>query len=140
MTRPSIWLLRSALIHLALGFTFGGLLLWNKGLPIHPLLWRLFPAHMEFLLIGWTVQLAMGVAYWILPRFYTQRGPVWPVWSAFVLLNGGVWLAGMGATLAAPGWVILAGRLCEVGAALAFAANAWPRVKPMAPEASHRER
>jgi len=139
MTRPSLWFLRSALIHLALGFTFGGLLLWNKGVPIHPLLWRLLPAHMEFLLLGWTVQLAMGVAYWILPRFYTQRGDVRPVWLAFVLLNGGVWLAGMGATLAAPAWVILAGRLCEAGAAAAFAFNAWPRVKPMALAASHRE-
>jgi len=137
MPRPSIWLIRSALIHLALGFTLGGLMLWNKGMPIHPLLWRLLPTHMEFLLLGWTVQFAMGVAYWILPRFYTYRGNVRAVWLAFILLNGGVWLAGPGATLGAPGWVLLVGRLCEVAAAAAFAVNAWPRVKPLAPEASH---
>ncbi len=139
MPRPSVWLIRSALIHLALGFTFGGLLLWNKGMPIHPLLWRLLPAHMEFLLIGWTVQLAMGVGYWIMPRFYAYRGDVRPVWLAFVLLNGGVWLVGMSGTLAAPSWVILAGRACELGAAAAFAAHTWPRVKPMALAATHRQ-
>ena len=138
MPRPTVWFLRAALIHLVLGFTFGAALLWHKGVPIHPLLWRLLPAHMEFLLIGWTVQLVLGVAYWILPRFYTSRGDVRLVWAAFVLLNGGVWLAGMGGTLAAPGWILLVGRLCEAGAALAFAFNAWPRVKPMADAASHR--
>ncbi len=130
MPRLSVWFIRSGLIHLALGFTFGGLLLWNKGIPLHPLMWRLLPAHMEFLLVGWTVQLALGVAFWILPRFANERGDVRPAWAAFVLINLGVWLAGMGATLAAPAWIILAGRAAEAGAALAFAIHAWPRVKP----------
>ncbi len=134
MPRLSIWFVRSALIHLALGFTFGGLMLWNKGLPIHPVLWRLLPAHMEFLLVGWTVQLALGVAFWILPRFYSSRGNTKPAWLAFFLINGGVWLAGMGATLGAPADVILLGRVLEAAAALAFAVHAWPRVKPLSPE------
>lgn len=66
--------------YLVLGFTLGLLLLVNKGVPIHPALWRLLPAHAEFLLLGWTLQLALGVAYWILPRFGTRRGAVWCGW------------------------------------------------------------
>ena len=34
----SIWLIRVALLYLLLGFTLGGLLLWNKGQTIHPVI------------------------------------------------------------------------------------------------------
>ena len=34
MPRLSVWFIRLSLIYLALGFTFGGLLLLNKGLPL----------------------------------------------------------------------------------------------------------
>lgn len=130
MPKLSVWYLRSALVHLALGFTFGGLMLWNKGIPLHPMLWRLLPLHIEVLLLGWTVQLAMGVAFWILPRFQSSRGNTKPAWLAFALLNGGVWLAGLGTTLGAPAVIPALGRLAEVGAAVAFAIHAWPRIKP----------
>ena len=36
-----------------------------------PALWRLLPAHIELLLLGWTLNLALGMAYWILPRYKT---------------------------------------------------------------------
>ena len=57
------------MLYLALGMTVGALLLFHKGIPLHPALWRWLPPHLEFLLVGWTLQLAMGVAFWILPRF-----------------------------------------------------------------------
>ena len=47
MPRPSVWLIRSALVYLATGFTFGALMLSNKGLRVDPMLWRLLPAHIE---------------------------------------------------------------------------------------------
>lgn len=131
MPRLTAWFVRAALIHLLLGLTFGALMLWNKGAPIDPLLWQLLPAHMEFLLLGWTLQLAMGVAFWILPRFMTRRGNVKLAWAAFVLLNVGVWIAGVGPLLRAAPWVILVGRLAEFGSAGAFVLHAWPRVKPL---------
>jgi hypothetical protein len=136
MPRLTVWFVRSSLMYLLLGFTLGALMLWNKGAPIHPLLWRLLPAHMEFLLLGWTLQLAMGVAFWILPRFMTKRGNVKLAWAAFVLLNLGVWLAGVGPVLGAPAWVTVLGRGAELGAAATFTLHAWPRVKPLMPEAS----
>ncbi len=133
MPRLSRWFVRSALLYLALGFTFGALMLFNKGVPIDPAVLRLLPAHIEFLLFGWTVQLAMGVAFWILPRFAggASRGNEGAAWLAYGLLNAGIWLAGMGAVLGWPTALLLLGRVAEAAAAAAFVVHAWPRVKPM---------
>jgi hypothetical protein len=124
-------MLRAALVYLAAGFTFGGLLLFHKGIPLHPAVWRLLPAHIEFLLFGWTVQLVMGMAFWILPRFSREprRGNVPLAWAAFALLNLGVWLAGLGPAFSASALLPALGRAAELLAAAAFALHAWPRVK-----------
>lgn len=128
MPRLSCWFVRSALIHLALGFTLGSLLLWNKGIPLDPLFWRLLPAHMEFLLIGWTVQLALGVAFWILPRFGLSRGNEQLAWLSFALINLGVWLVASSAIFGAS-QIILLGRASEAIAVIAFVLHLWPRIK-----------
>ena len=132
MPKLSIWMIRAALIYLLTGFTFGGLLLFHKGIPISSMLWSLLPAHIEFLLLGWTVQLVMGMAFWILPRFRRppRRGNRAFAWLAFGLLNLGVLTVGLGPLVTSSPLPTLAGRLAELIAALAFAAHAWPRVKP----------
>jgi len=90
----------------------------------------LLPAHIEFLLIGWIVQLTMGVAFWILPRYWKRprRPKKNYVLVAFVLLNLGIWLVVAGTTLRAGSWVFFAGRVAEVGAILFFALHSWRRV------------
>jgi hypothetical protein len=134
MPRLSVWFVRTALVYLTLGFTVGALLLAHKGIPLHPLTWRLLPAHIEFLLIGWTVQLVFGVAFWILPRWRTLRGDERPAWLAFVLLNLGVWLVVLASWLDVAGWLLSLGRMLEAIAVGAFALHAWPRVKPWVEE------
>lgn len=91
---------------------------------------RLRPLHAELLLLGWTVQLAMGVAFWILARFRegAERGEELPVRSAF-LLNAGVVTVGLGLSWGAPPAVVLLGRIAEMAAVVAFAGHAYPRVK-----------
>ncbi|HYL21992.1 MAG TPA: hypothetical protein VEU74_09525 [Gemmatimonadales bacterium] len=130
----SRWCVRASLVYLALGFTLGALLLWHKARPLGPVVPRLLPAHIEFLLVGWTIQLVMGVATWIFPRFGVARsayGSAGVAWAAFTLLNAGVWLAGVGPL--APGRAAdalpLAGRLAEVAAAGLFAIAVWARVR-----------
>lgn len=129
MPRLSVWFVRAALIYLATGFTFGALLLANKGVPFMPALWILLPIHMEFLLVGWLIQFAMGVAFWILPRYSrgAPRGNERLLWCAFVLFNTGVLLAA--AVVFIPG-LSLAGRGLEVLAVLFFVLGLWGRVKP----------
>src|SRR3989304_5975518 len=97
MPRLSTWMIRASLLYLFTGFTFGALLLFHKGIPISARLWSLLPAHIDFLLSGWIVQLVMGMAFWILPRFSREprRGNVRLAWLAFGLLNAGVLMVGL---------------------------------------------
>lgn len=131
MPRLSIWMIRAALLNLGIGFTLGALMLFNKGIPVYPLLWSLLPLHIEVVLIGWIVQLAAGVAYWILPRWYTDRRRVPLVAAAFVLINLGVLLVGTAHWLPISHTLRIAGRAAEMLAVALFAIHAWPRVKPL---------
>ncbi|HLF88002.1 MAG TPA: hypothetical protein VI451_03595 [Anaerolineales bacterium] len=132
MPKLSVWAVRAALLYLAAGFTFGALLLANKGVSFWPGSWRLFPAHIEFLTLGWTTQLALAVGFWIFPRFGRSRGNVTLAWVAFGLLNVGVLLvAAEGIFQTHPG-LMFTGRTLEVAGAAAFLFHAWERIKPMA--------
>lgn len=135
MPRVSAWLARAGLIHLCLGFTLGALLLVNKALDLSPALWRLRPAHIELLLVGWTLQLVMAVAVWILPRARLRSEPTGRTpfaWAAFALINVGVLLAATGPifTGTPADHLMLAGRLAEIAAAGAFLVNVWTRIRP----------
>lgn len=132
MPRASRWFIHASLIHLLAGFTVGALLLIDKAAPVNPMLWRLLPLHLELLLVGWIVQVTMGVGFWILPRFGRgpARGNEATVWLAFLLINLGVALAGVGPALRLPIWTRVLGRVLQVAAVVAFVGNVWRRVKP----------
>ena len=91
----------------------------------------MLPAHIEFVLFGWMVQLVMGMAFWILPRFATPpvRGNEKPAWAALVLVNTGIWLIALSVSVVADPWLTLVGRLAEAVGVMAFAVHAWPRIK-----------
>jgi heme/copper-type cytochrome/quinol oxidase subunit 1 len=122
-------MIRAALLALTAGATLGALMLAAPG-AAGVVRWRAL--HAELLLVGWTVQLAFGVAYWILPRFRSgpERGHEALGWAAFALVNAGVLLVGLGRSDAGAGMWALVGRSAEGLAAVAFVAQAWPRVKP----------
>ncbi len=90
--------------------------------------WYLFPLHMEFLLVGWLIQLAMGVAFWVIPRFSNgpSRGPVGLVWFSFALLNAGILITALQFWFPV---VVLIGRIAEVGAGILFVVGSWRRIK-----------
>jgi len=129
MPQLSVWFIRASLVYLLLGLLFGALLLAQKGIPYYTPVWYLFPLHMEFLLVGWLIQLAMGVAFWVIPRFSSgsSRGPVGLVWISFALLNAGILIGIL------QYWfpdVVLIGRIAEVAAGVLFIIGSWRRVKP----------
>lgn len=131
MPRLTVWTLRGALASLLVGFSLGMLMLANKGVPFWPGAWALLPAHIELLLVGWLAQLALGMAYWILPRFSGgSRGNTTLAAAAVALLNLGVWLVAFQGLLGA---LLLAGRICEALAGLLFALHAWGRIRPLYP-------
>ena len=133
MTRLSVWTVRAALLYLGAGFLIGALMLTQKGLPFDPALLRMLPMHIEFVFIGWTLQLAMGIAFWILPRFSHEPryGNQTFGWLAFGFLNIGILCAGLGQWFNTPPGVFLFGRIAELAAGLFFVLHAWPRVKPI---------
>jgi predicted membrane channel-forming protein YqfA (hemolysin III family) len=148
MPRLSQIMIRTALVWLALGYSFGGLVLFTKGAPLLPWLWALRAAHIHMLLVGWTVQLACGVAYWILPRLDASgdRGDERVVRASALALNGGVVL-GVVQSIASTWppaeamarWLLLLVGLLYATGALLFAGNAWPRVRPFGVVGRQRE-
>ncbi len=122
MPRVSVWLARTALIHLVLGSLLGGALLLARGgvaAPAGPTR----SLHLATMLLGWICQLTFGVAWWILPRLPgpAARGRETPVWAAYALLNA----AALFPLLGWESWTPVA----ALFAALAFAVAAWPRIR-----------
>ena len=141
MPPTSMWIIRLAIAYLVAGATIGGLVLAGKGIALPSAIWALRPFHIEFLLFGWMVQVAFGVATWILPRI-PSRYSMRPVIAAAILLNTGIWMvAGAGVVPLVPDaagssavatirmWMLVLGRLLETGAFALFAYHVWPRVR-----------
>lgn len=127
MSTISIWFVRAALVHFALGATAGAWRLAALGgaFPTVPVALR--PLHVEGMLLGWVCQLAFGVALWILP-FSEQVSTDRRLWATWGLLNGGI--AGVvGAQWGAAPTVQVVGRSAEVAAGLLVLWVLWPRVR-----------
>ncbi len=133
MPRLSVWMIRAALLYLSAGFLFGGLLLFNKGTAVDGSFWRLLPVHIELLLFGWMLQLAMGAAFWIVPRFSgaARYGRVRLAEIAFVLLNISTLMDAVG-QWSGNQTLIAIGRTGILVASLCFAIYIAPRIKPLA--------
>jgi len=130
MPRFSVYSVRCSLVYLVLGFLLGGLILAEKGFEFMPAVWQFLPLHIEFLLIGWTVQFALGVAFWILPRFTGgSRGNQPLAWLSLGLLNLGILLVVLGEILGRMPGLVAAGRASEAAAGLIFVGYVWGRVR-----------
>lgn len=131
MPRLSVYFVRASLIYLLVGFTLGGLMLANKGILMSPMIWSLLPLHMEFAFVGWMIQLVMGVAFWILPRFNrgAPRGNERLAWLAFYFINLGIFLVILDTSLDIS-WLTLVGRIAEGLALVVFVLGHWRRIKP----------
>ncbi len=136
MPRLSVFAVRLSLLYLLAGFSLGAVMLANKGVPFAPWAWNLLPAHIDMLLFGFVIQLAMGIGYWILPRYRGatgssgSRGNETMLWIALALLNLGIWLVAFIGWLSLPGAWLIAGRLLEGAAAGLFAIQVWRRIRP----------
>ena len=131
MPRLSVWAIRLSLLYLLFGFTLGALMLANKGLPFAPWVWNLLPVHIDILLFGFVIQLAIGMAYWILPRFRGGlRGNELILRIAIGLLNLGIWIVVFNGLLNLPEPWLAAGRLSEGIAAILFTIQVWKRIRP----------
>jgi hypothetical protein len=131
-------MLRTALIWLLAGFAIGGAMLTDRHLPGQWRLW-LQPGHGHMLFVGWFLQFAVGVAYWLLPRKRSETRPLGyherTAYIAVALLNGGLALRIVAEARERAGHandltfaVLAISAVLQMGAALIFAIQLWPRV------------
>jgi len=131
MPKLSRFFIRTSLLYLLIGFTFGALILANKGISFAPAVWALLPVHIEFLILGWLTQFALGVAFWILPRMGSEapRGDERWSWVSFVLVNLGILLNCFSPYLSLS-WLGLLARALQAAGFAAFLFGNWRRLYP----------
>ena len=133
---------KAALVYFLAAFVLGALMMLDQWLGLGRWLRAVYLSQLHLLVVGWITQMAIGVAYWIFPRFRRQeaaqpRGSEMLGWGVFVCLNAGLllrflfepfmlmdpasWLAAV---------VALSGVL-QALAALGFGWLIWGRVRPM---------
>lgn len=122
MPASSAWMVRLSFVYLAAGFVVGALML--MGLLVDGSLRFI---HTDWLLLGFMLQLAFGVASWILPRTPKRKSAV-PVWVVLGATNVGLALATAGAVLGHSRCMGL-GRALVLAGAITFAIYIWPRVR-----------
>ncbi len=135
MSTISIWFVRTALVHFAIGASAGAWRLAATGGTLPTVPFALRPLHVEGMLLGWVCQLAFGVALWILP-FANQVSSDRRLWTAWALLNGGI-LGVVGAQWGTVPGLWVAGRGAEFGAGLLVLWVLWPRVRGLPQRGSH---
>src|SRR5918993_358074 len=75
MDRLSSLMVRSSLLWLLAGVCVGAAMAIDREIPGN---WRgwFLPSHVHMLFVGWFLQFALGVAYWLLPRKRSVSRPL----------------------------------------------------------------
>ena len=125
--------IKTALIYLVLGVVLGGFLLADKGVGLFNELWELRPLHIEWLLLGWMLQLALGGATWIMPRPHDWVPHKILGWLSYALLNSGLLLSTLAHLTHAwssdgnVNWSFILAAIAEVSGVLCFGIYIWSR-------------
>lgn len=129
MPIPSRWMIKASLIHLFAGFFTGALILLSKAYTGLSPVWVLLPIHIEVSIFGWIIQLTMGTAYWILPRFLvgSSRGNPELAKIMVILLNTGILIIVASHLDIISSTATVLGRILEVSAIILFIVLHWNR-------------
>lgn len=125
---------RASLIWLVLGFTLGAALLAAKASPSAPWQAKAISVHHAWVLLGFLLQLTLGTAYWIMPRFGTRRGVTWLAVASFLLINAALIVYTSAVVLrqgATASRMQEAAATALVAGAAAYLVHMWPRVREL---------
>lgn len=130
MPTPSRWMIRLSLMYLLLGIVLGALMLIHKAYVVHPAIWVLLPIHIEVTIFGWIIQLTLGTAYWMLPRFLKgpSRGERKLAYAMIGALNLGIIFVIADSLLSFALPFALIGRIFELIAVGLFVSLHWNRI------------
>ena len=143
MDRVSSWMVRASFGWLLAGVTTGAVMMVDDRVPGA---WRgwMGTTHAHMLMVGWLLQFALGVAFWLLPRSRAPKRPLGyaerPALVAVIVLNAGMLLRALGEPAEraghASGWTELAlvlSAAAQVAAIVSFVSQLWPRAAARAP-------
>ncbi len=137
MDRLSVIMVRTSLVYLFAGILLGGFLLTNEGLASPLAVPPLGLVHAHLLFVGWLLQFALGIAYWLLPRRRTPANPEAYSFrlalTGYFLLNAGLLLRVLFEPLVFSGlrhlgWLLILSGSLQVASALVFVGQLWRRV------------
>lgn len=133
MPALSRWMVRLAFVYLLFGGLLGGWMLISRGFPDLAWSWRWYLNHVEWMQMGWLLNLVFGVAYWIFPKFEGGKRPYKALaYLACVLLNTGILVYSLQVFFPGTALFRLVGRSLEGLAMCAFLGHLFPRIKPFA--------
>ncbi|HHY57106.1 MAG TPA: hypothetical protein GYA08_16915 [Chloroflexi bacterium] len=128
---------KTSLLYLAAAFVVGVFLALRPLLPLPAFVGGLTPVYFHLFMVGWVMQLIVGVAYWMFPKWsrLLPRGHDGLALATYGLLNTGLLLRAIAEPALSVsawrgwGWLIALAALLQWLGGLAFIANTWPRVK-----------
>jgi len=133
MPRLTRWYVKTAMLYLLVALLLGVLMQGPASpTPIPVVAW---PTYLHLLVVGWLTQLIFGIAFWLFPRYSSERprGNEGLGWAGYGFLNVGLLLRVLGERLPAPGasagWLLVASAVAQLIAGWAFVVAIWPRVK-----------
>jgi hypothetical protein len=90
-------LIKASFVYLVVAFLLGALMMLDDWLRFSRWLRVVYLSQLHLLVVGWITQLAIGVAYWMFPRFLREqdprpRGSDALAWTVLVCLNAGLLL------------------------------------------------
>ena len=133
---------------LLVGFLIGAAMLVDRALPGDWRLW-LAPSHAHMLFVGWFLQFAIGIAYWLLPRRRTAErgrlaiGSAWqpppspPSTGGLIcrIVAEPAERTGLGGDVTVS--LLAASAVLQTAAAVIFAVQLWRRVAPRPARPQH---
>jgi hypothetical protein len=137
-------LVKAAFLYFLAAFLLGALMMLDRWLSFSRWLKVVYLSQLHLLVVGWITQLAIGVAYWIFPRFLKEqdprpRGSDALAWTVLICLNAGLLLRFLIEPFYLMGprpWLAMLMALSGVlqaTAALGFGWLIWGRIRAMEP-------
>ncbi|MCC6615344.1 MAG: cbb3-type cytochrome c oxidase subunit I [Anaerolineae bacterium] len=129
--------IKAGLIYFIVGLAAGVLTVAQPVLHLPAFFGVFYPVYIHLLMVGWVMQLIIGVVYWMFPKYSKERprrserlG-----WIVFGLLNAGLILRAIVEPLTTLrpdlglGWLLAISAVLQLLAGWGFVVNTWNRVK-----------
>ena len=131
------WFIKIALVYLVAALLLGLFLALGDSITLPDWVGGFSPVYFHLFMVGWVTQLIIGIAYWMFPKYSSEkpRGNEQLTWAAFWLINVGLLLRVVTEPLNGQtpnvvwGWLLVLAALLQWGGGLAFCVNTWRRVK-----------